>query len=139
MPSIKLTPADIAFSMCVRERAGNVCEICGSPNAQCCHYEGRGNWATRFEPLNCFSFCYGHHSYMDGHRFEFDAYFLEHRGENALATVRKLAINIALQKQIHQTHGKGEIAQHFKDELKKMLEGRSYGVTHWIDFERYNP
>jgi hypothetical protein len=138
MSGIKLTPTDIAISLCVRERAGG-CEICGNPNTQCCHFEGRGNWATRFEPLNLFAFCYGHHCLMDGRKLTFEKWIEKHRSKKTLSYIWSLARDADLGQKIRDTKGKGEIAEYFQNQYKIMLEKRASGVLGWLDFEPYKP
>ncbi len=42
------------------------CKRCGTTQfLSCSHFHGRSNWATRFEPLNCITFCIDCHDYME--------------------------------------------------------------------------
>lgn len=139
MSGIKITPADIWFSRCVRERAGWKCERCGKqyhPPTQalhCSHYEGRGNWATRFEPLNAISLCYGCHQLVGSRRMHDDLH-AEIFGEAAQEIVKEKARNISIAKIVKRTQGKGEIAAYYKAEYERMMEVRAQGITGRIDF-----
>ena len=72
MGLILRTPADAAFSLCVRERAEWRCERCGSqPEKQglhCAHIMSRGHWSTRFDPQNALALCYGCHRITEQNR-----------------------------------------------------------------------
>ena len=140
MAGIQLTPADKYFSLCVRERVENRCEVCGSPNGvQCCHYESRGNWATRFLGDQCFCMCYAHHIYMDGHKFEFADFFKDRRGADVYDISKIIARDLMLGKLIKKTKGKGAIAKFYENEYERMLEKRTGGILGWIDFDNWVP
>ena len=137
MSGIKRTPADKWFSLCVRERAEWKCERCGrefllpyTQGLDCSHYKGRGNWGTRFEPLNAFALCYGCHSLVGNDR----EFFVDKKGEAAESIVLEKRNNITLGKEYKRTGGKGEIAKHYKAEYERMLELRAQGVTGRLEF-----
>lgn len=88
----KLFPADIAFSAYIRGRDKWTCQrpTCGkvytppTKALHCSHYFSRGKWATRFDPENCISLCYGCHSYWDkAGKSEYEDYKYEQLGEKA--------------------------------------------------------
>jgi hypothetical protein len=59
---------DDTWSLLVRFRAGNKCEVCGSQdNVQAHHIIGRGNWRLRWETRNGVALCSKHHKF-DRHR-----------------------------------------------------------------------
>jgi hypothetical protein len=139
---IKLTPADIAFSKCIRERAGWTCERCGTTyprnyaGLQCAHYYGRGWWALRFDPYNCFALCVGCHSFMDSAPEEFRKFYEEkHPGVLPQLIVR--AHDIPIAKKFKQTKGKGDIAKFYRNQLAWMLSQRAGGNQGWLEFELY--
>ncbi len=138
--TMKLTPADIAFGLCVKERSQFICERCGKQHhygdrgLNCCHYQGRGAWATRFEPMNCFSLCYGCHRYLDSRKGEFERFFKEKRGVEVFDMVLAKSYNVVLAKTVHRTHGKGEIAAHFREQYNEMLRLRTGGRIGWLPF-----
>ena len=75
---LKRTPADKYFSDCVRIAANWRCECCGREfggrhqGLHCSHWIGRGiSYATRFEPFNAFSHCYGCHQKLGSDPHEF--------------------------------------------------------------------
>jgi hypothetical protein len=145
---MKPNPADHWCSMCVRERAEWKCQRCGkqyvypdsSMGLDCCHYQTRDEWATRYEPTNLFSLCRGCHGYFDRERrFEFEGFYIVKFGQAKLDNLRGLACDISRSKEIKRTRGKGDIAEHFRNQYKIMLEKRAAGVTGWLDFEEYVP
>lgn len=137
--AIKRTPADVAFSLCVRERAGWKCQRCGGEHFKggvglhCSHHHRRGQWAVRFDPLNAEALCYGCHSYIGGTRDRMDEVLTE--AEQALLRERKEDAGLA--RMYRRTQGKGEIAKHYRDEYQRMLALRADGVTGRIKFDAF--
>ena len=138
---IKIWPADTWFSRCIRERAENTCEKCGKVypegrGVECAHYQGRGAWETRFLPLNCFSLCMGCHAYLDGHKVQFEEFFIEKRGQVAYDVLVEKSHDIMLGKE--NRRNKAEIASYYKEVYSQMLMIRSTGVTGWLNFVGWN-
>jgi hypothetical protein len=138
--SIKRTPADAAFSNCIRERANWSCEKCGNyfPEGRrggldCSHHHGRGSWSIRFDPLNAEALCYGCHSHYGGTQERRQSVLTE--WEQDVLFERKA--DTGLGKMYRKTKGVGEIAKHYRDELKRMRELREAGETGRIEFESY--
>ncbi len=130
---IKITPADSAFSKCVRERAGWKCERCGaqhdksSTGLHCSHHHSRGNWSIRFEPIAAEALCYGCHSKVGG---------TQERREQVLTREQQDILiekknDLTLGRIARKTKGKGEIAKHFRDEYEKMV---NTGVREFIGY-----
>jgi len=136
---IKITPADSAFSKCIRERVGYICEKCGCPfprsstGLHASHHHRRGQWGVRFDPLNAESLCYGCHSHYGGTEERMRTQLSDY--EYALLLERKEDIPLA--KMYRKTKGKGDIAKHFRQELARMVELRELGMTGRIEFEGY--
>ena len=140
MGAIKRTPADIAFSKCIRERAGWSCERCGSyfpegnrGGLDCSHHHSRGNWSIRFDPLNAEALCYGCHSHCGGTEerrrdvltdWEIDLLF-ERKADTGLGRLYR------------KTKGVGEIAKHYRDELKRLESLRAGGEVGRLEFEAF--
>ena len=138
--AIKILPADKYFSLCIRERAENKCEYCGKDYSeghglQCCHFETRGNWAVRFDPINAFSLCYGHHQMLDGSPIKFIEFYIKKRGQVMYDVLVEKTRNLMLGKE--NRRNKAEIATHYREEYESMLLKRSFGVTGWLDFTGY--
>jgi hypothetical protein len=131
---LKRTPADAAFSDCVRERAGWRCEICGtqyhrkSRGLHCSHFISRGNWGVRFDPLNAEALCYAHHmSHGGGGRIA------ETLTDAQQTTLFERRNDSSLGKAYRRTKGKGAIAKHYRAEYERM---QKEGAT---SFKRYAP
>jgi len=60
--------ADLEFSHWVRDRDGGKCYFCGKQGRQNSHFWGRGNSATRYDPLNCDYACGGCHMRVEGNK-----------------------------------------------------------------------
>lgn len=139
MGGIKLTPADLAFSKCIRERANWTCERCGtrhetsSKGLHCSHHHSRGNWSIRFDPLNAEALCYGCHSLTGGTEDRRKEVLTEY--EIDLLWERKRDQDLG--KLAKKTKGKGEIAKHYRQELARMQQLRDQGEVGRIDFENY--
>lgn len=142
---MKITPADKWFSRCVRERADWTCEYpgCGiryAPPTQalhCSHFEGRGNWAVRFEPLNAIALCYGHHRIVGSSPRLHDELHALIFGAFAADIVEEKAQDIELAKLMRRTKGKGLIAAHYKAEYERMMEVRAAGLRGRLEFIGY--
>ena len=136
---IKITPADSAFSKCVRLRVNYVCERCGahhdksSTGLHCSHHHRRGHWGVRLDPDNAESLCYGCHSLMGGTQERLNAVMTEARQE--LLIERKN--DIGLGKLYRKTNGKGDIAKHYRLELVRIQKLRDEGEMGRIDFEGF--
>jgi hypothetical protein len=137
MGGIKRTPADDAFSKCTRERANWTCEKCNKyfpegyrQGLDCSHHYGRRAWAIRLEPMNSEALCYGCHSHYGG---------TEDRRNEVLSSVEigilvEKREDVSLAKEARKTKGKGAVAMHFREELKRMKELRAQGETGRIEF-----
>jgi len=134
--SLLITPADSAFSRCVRERAEWFCERCGThyehkpQGLHCSHYMGRGNWSTRFHPLNGVALCYGCHQYVGSRPNEHSDLMWRLRGIVVVDALRELANKPArgLRKQT------SAIAKHYRQELKRMQALRANGTVGTLEF-----
>ena len=127
----KLDP-DYFFSLCVRERAGWKCQKCGkdytpwtgangypaNPGLHCSHYIGRGNYATRFDPLNVDAHCYFCHSQFEGNPHEFREWKLARIGQAVYDVLIEKSRNILLGKQARKE--KQQIAEHYKQQYHLM-------------------
>lgn len=142
---IKITPADSAFSKCVRARANWKCERCGSRHERnssglhCSHFIGRGNWSVRFEPLNAIAACYGCHMHLQGDPVEHRELMAQYIGNHGVDFVVNLSNNTEEGRRMRKTKGKGAIAKHFRDEYARMVEirdnARSFAGEVSVEFE----
>jgi 5-methylcytosine-specific restriction endonuclease McrA len=66
---IKIDKQDQKFSELIRKRDGK-CVFCGKSEGklECSHFWGRGNKATRFDPLNSDTLCFHCHMVNEGNK-----------------------------------------------------------------------
>lgn len=144
MGTIKRTPADDAFSKCVRERANWTCENCGTyypeghrKGLDCSHFFSRGNWSVRFDPANAFAHCVKCHFDLGGSPSDFHQWFIDKCGQGAWDLLNERRNDVWLGKQYKKTKGKGEVAKHYREEFKLMQECRAAGELGKIEFEAW--
>ena len=141
---IKLTPADKAFSLCVRERENWTCGNCGKhyPDLaaagkgqalDCSHHIGQGNWSVRFEPMNAECLCCACHFRVGGTHDR----MIDVLGEHMLPIMDELKNDLNRGKLFRKTKGKGDIAKHYRAEYQRMRELRAEGRTGRIEFEGF--
>lgn len=138
--AIKRTPADAAFSDCVRERANWTCEKCGNyfpegsrGGLDCSHHYGRGNWEIRFDPLNAEALCYGCHSHYGGTPQRIKEVVTSEINDILLEKMQDRSLGRLSRK----TKGKGEIAKHYRAQLKEMKKLRDDGHGGRLTFIGY--
>lgn len=138
---IKITPADTAFSKCVRERANWTCQVChtvypkGSRGLECSHYYGRGNYSVRFDPYNAWAHCTACHFKMGSNPDTFVRWVENRLSEHQLSKLRERKNNTDLGKTYRKELK--EIAAHYRDELKEMERIRAEGEMGYLEFQGY--
>lgn len=137
MNGIKITPADKWFSLCIRERAGWVCERCGvmSDSLQCAHVFGRGNKSVRLEPLNAFALCFTCHQYFTANPMHFSSFVHQKLGDK-YELLNELSLDIVRGKEYVRAIKSGEAAAHYKKEFQRMNDEKLNGKTK-VDFVGY--
>ncbi len=140
MGGVKITPADKAFSRCVRIRVNWKCERCGNqfyPPAtgglDCSHHHGRAAWGVRLDPLNAEALCYGCHSHVGGTQERREEVLTDQ--EIDILYEKKRDTNLG--KEYRKTKGVGLIAKHYREEFNRMQELRDQGETGRIEFIGY--
>ncbi len=93
MPKIKIRPSDKYFSQWIRLR-DRECKRChskvkfnekGMPiSHENSHFKGRGKEATRHEPKNCDTLCYGCHAFFTAQPDEHVKWQVEQKGQEAV-------------------------------------------------------
>jgi hypothetical protein len=134
MGAIKRTPADIAFSKCIRERSGWTCERCDTfyPEGKrqalhCSHFHGRGKWSVRFDPNNAFTHCYGCHQYLGSRPLEFTAWAVDKLGSTFFEILTERAGDTNLGRRAKREAK--QIAKYYRDQHANMLTQRDLGIT----------
>ncbi len=129
---IKITPADSAFSKCVRALAKWRCEVCNTQytpsdtGLHCSHFHGRGNWSVRFDPKNAEAACYGCHAKLEGSPHDFTRRWEQKLGQYEYDLLLERKNDIGLGREYRKTKGKGLVAKHFREQLKLIEEGQDY-------------
>lgn len=136
---IKRTPADAAFSDCVREAHDYTCQNCGinlrhNPRAMhLSHFYGRRSKSTRWAKENGFCLCAGCHNWMGEHPHEHSQWVQDQLGDGLFEILTVKAREIfKYNKEIDK-----EVARHYRKQLKEMQELRRGGVAGVLFFESY--
>jgi hypothetical protein len=113
---IRRDPADTAFSAYIRAKYPR-CQICGKPSTQVHHFKGRRFQSVRFSELNIWAVCFTCHR-----RFHEEPDFAVRMQTERLGSQVKYDLFIFNANQItkRSTAEKKAIAEHFRNELKKM-------------------
>lgn len=132
---IKIDPADRYFSLCVRERAGNRCEVCARSSEDyridCSHLFSRRHNATRWNPFNAFAHCFVCHQRLGGNPVEFTRW-----AESKLGPAKVEALRVKHQMTLKlSAKDKAFIADHYRKEHKAMLAKRKEGNTGYLQFK----
>jgi hypothetical protein len=139
MGAIKITPADSALSLCVRERAAWKCERCGSTpdrrGLHASHFHGRGKWSVRFNPLNLTSLCHGCHSYFGARPVEHMEWQRNKLGQYLFEALQEAANDLSRGRQAKREVKL--IAAHYKAEHARMQLERADGFQGRIEFMGY--
>ena len=143
MGAIKRTPADKAFSDCVRSAAEWTCERChkyypegNRMGLHCSHYHGRGKWGIRFCVENAESLCYGCHSYLGSQPNLHSDHKLELLGQGAIDILREKSNDTSLGR-LAKREVKF-IAKHYREEFKRIHQLRLDGVTGKIEINSWS-
>ena len=137
--SLKRSPADVAFSKCIRERVDYTCERCGkqfsrsSAGLHCSHNYSRTNRTIRWCKENALALCYPCHRWFGGNPLDSGHWLEKKIGAGAVEILReKMRSKIKVTKQEEK-----EIAKYYREELKKQQEKRANGAQGIVEFESY--
>ena len=92
---MKLRAADTVFAKWIKKRDNYTCQRCGAVHPEgsrglhCAHFITRRNEATRFDPDNVRSLCYGCHSYFHQHPKEHEAFMIAQLGSEFAALLER--------------------------------------------------
>lgn len=127
--SIKITAADKWFSLCIRLRANWCCERCGtsyggpSQALHCSHLHGRGKYATRFDPRNARSICYGCHQYLGAQPEMHRQWFREHLGPYDYDALTERAQDQVIARQVKREIK--AVSAHYREQFRVMTPGQA--------------
>ena len=131
---MKISPADKAFSDCVREAADNTCARCGlQGRVECSHIHGRRHRTIRWAKENAVAKCHGCHRWWHENPTEAAHWFQGQYGQGVIDRLReKLNCKVKVTKK-----EESEIARHYRLQLKGIRERRANGETGPLQFESY--
>ena len=134
--SIKIDARDRWYSLLIRERAENRCEVCGNTETiQCAHIQGRRSRATRWHPDNALCLCYSHHRYFTERPAEFTEFVKNKIGEHRLASL----IILSKTAPRYRKHDLEEIRLNLKAAHERMMMERNAGGTGRLEFDSPYP
>lgn len=126
---VKRSPADIAFSDCVRYAAKYTCQRCGKTDGQmeCSHIFSRKNRTIRWAKDNAMCKCHTCHRWWHENPTESGNWFRNMVGEGfySLLLERKNA-KVKVSKLEEE-----EIAKHYREQLKLMESGEQDDFESW--------
>ena len=141
MPRLKVTPADLWFSKCIREAAAWKCQCCGkqyeegTQGLHCSHYFGRRANALRYCPDNAFAHCFGCHQRLGANPDDFRRWVAERIGEGMIDVLREKREDIGLAKSIKKNLK--DVAKHYKAEYERLKSKRLEGEMGELEVFEY--
>jgi len=134
--SLKRSPADDAFSKCVRAANNYNCEKCGSAydksstGLHCSHVFSRRHRTIRWCKDNAQPLCYSCHGWFGGSPLESGVWFRKLKGDGF--------VNLLIEKKNNKfkvpKSEEKEIANHYRKQLKLIEAKRIQGDSGYIDF-----
>ena len=140
---MKLSPADIAFSQCVRAAYDYVCQKCGiqkppvsrrgGSGMELSHRYGRRHRTIRWCKDNGDCLCTRCHRHFEENPLDYAAWILERDGQGLIDLLREKRDSMVKVSKIEEK----AIARHYRLQLKNIEEKRLAGETGVIQFESY--
>lgn len=136
---MKHSPADAAFSKCVRERNDWICERCGkqyekgSMGLHCSHIYSRRHRTIRWAGDNAQALCFSCHQWYGGNPADSGLWLQDLLGEGHIAILREKRDSMV---KVPKTEEK-DIAKHYREQLRILEQQRAEGETGRIEFESY--
>ena len=136
---MKISPADIAFSRCVKARTDWLCERCHTQHEQksmglhCSHIFSRRHRTIRWCADNAQSLCFSCHSWYGGSPADSGIWITDLLGEGHMNLLREKRDNRVKVSKLEEK----QIAKHYREQLKIIEEKRLTGGIGTIDFESW--
>lgn len=136
---MKRSPADDAFSKCIRASVNYTCQRCGkaydssSSGLHCSHNFSRRHRTIRWCKENAISLCYACHEWFGGNPADSGRWLENFIG---IGTVDVLREKMNEKMKVSKLEEK-EIAKHYREQLKLIQEKRASGECGDIDFVSY--
>mgnify|MGYP005734453887 CR=1 FL=1 len=148
--SLKRSPADDAFSKCVRAAVDYKCQKCGkqydksSTGLHCSHNFSRGHRTIRWCKENALSLCCSCHQWFGGNPADSGKWFGGNPADSGkwledfigVGTVDILREKMRSKVVVKKIEEK-DIAKHYREQLKLIQARREVGECGYIDFESY--
>lgn len=122
---MKRSPADVAFSKCIRAAADYKCQRCGkqydssSTGLHCSHNFGRRHRTIRWCVDNALSLCAACHAWYGENPADSGKWLEEFIGEGTVDLLReKMRMKYKISKDDEK-----EIAKHYREQLKRIDQG----------------
>ena len=131
---MKISPADTAFSKCVREANNYTCEMCGKTGRmECSHVYSRRHRTIRWCKDNAKSLCNGcHRKWHESPVYSFK-WFEDKYGSGRVELLIEKMNNRNRVKKLEEK----DIAKHYREQLKLIEAKRAKGETGYITFESW--
>ena len=136
---MKIYAADTHFSKCVRERTNWECEKCNrsfidhTVGLQCSHIVPREVYRTRFSGLNAQALCSTCHKWWHNRPHDSGLWIENLLGAGYMEILREQSrLGIKVPKSTWK-----DVAKHYREQHKIMLEKRKTGAMGIVDFESY--
>lgn len=139
MGGVKRSPADMAFSLCVREAQDWVCECCGkelergSMGLHCSHIFSRRHRTIRWCKENAQALCFSCHQWYGGNPADSGRWVEEVMGEGAIEILREKRDSKVKVSKLEEK----DIAKHYREQHKILLERRANGQEGPLDFDSW--
>lgn len=130
---MKISPADAAFSKCVREANGYTCEMCGTVGRmETSHVFSRRHRTIRWDKMNANCLCHACHRKWHESPLNAFIWFESEFGQGRIDILReKMNSKVKVSKLEEK-----DIAAHYRKELKRIQERLESGET-TVDFESW--
>lgn len=131
--AIKIKPADTWFSKCVRHAAGWQCEKChaqheeGSTGLHTSHIFSRRHRTIRWARDNVQALCFSCHSWYGGNPADSGVWIRNVKGDGFIDLLREKKDSGVKISKIEEK----EIAKHYREEYKRMIEEDSKDFVSW--------
>lgn len=136
---IKITPADKAFSKCIRAANNYVCYKCGaihnksSTGLHCSHNFGRRHKTIRWCKENALPLCFSCHKWFGENPADSGAWLESQIGEGVVQILREKRDSGVKVTKLEEK----DIAKHYREQLKLIEQKRDSGEAGYIDFESW--
>lgn len=137
--SVKVKPADTAFSKCVREASGWCCERCnsqhepGSMGLHCSHIYSRRHRTIRWCKENAQALCFSCHQWFGGNPANSGLWVREFVGEGVILLLEEKRDSKVKVSKLEEK----DIAKHYRDQHKILLGRRASGESGKLDFQSW--